>query len=51
MSLPSMSDSRITPYTEQEEYNAADGMIMATIQYHVHTIYECDNKEQLTKYY
>ena len=24
---------------------------MATIQYHVASVYECNNKEQLTKYY
>ena len=51
MSLTSKGGSRITPDTEQEVYIAADGMIMATIQYHVRSIYECDNKEQLTKYY
>ena len=29
----------------------ADGMTMATIRYHVHSVYECNNKEQLIKCY
>ena len=51
MALTSKGGNYITPDTEEEDPEAADGMIMATIQYHVHSIYECDNKEQLIKYY
>ena len=51
MSLTSKGGNEITPNTEPEEYNASAGMVMAMIQYHIHSIYECDNKEQLTKYY
>ena len=51
MALTSNGGNGITPDMEQEDHNEANGVIMATIQYHVHSIYECDNKKQLTKYY
>ena len=50
MALTSKGGNRITPNTEEEDPNRTDGMTMATIQYHVHSIYKCDNKEQLIKY-
>ena len=50
MALTSKVGNRVTPDMVDEDLNAADGMITAPIQYHVHSIYECDNKEQLIKY-
>ena len=51
MALTSKVGNRVTPDMVEEDLNAADGMITAPIQYHVHSIYECDNKEQFIKYY
>ena len=51
MALTSKGGNRITPDTQEEDLQSSDGMAMATIQYHVASVYECKNKEQLTKYY
>ena len=51
MALTSKGGNRITPDTEEEDLQTADGMTMATIRYHVHSVYKCNNKEQLIKYY
>ena len=39
------------PLPEKELYNPASGMVLSTIEWSVNSIYECNNKEQLTKYY
>ena len=41
----------ITPYTAPEEYDPPNGTIFETIEYHVRSIYECKNKEQMIRYY
>ena len=41
----------ITPYTAPEEYDPSSMMTFAEIEYHANLIYECENKEQLIKYY
>ena len=51
MALTSKGGNRITPDIQEEDLLSPDGMAMATIQYHVASVYECENKEQLTKYY
>ena len=51
MALTSKGGNRITPDTKEEDLQSSYGMAMATIQYHMASVYECDNKEQLTKYY
>ena len=51
MALTSKGGNHITPDTEEEDLQTADGMTMATIRYHFHSVYKCNNKEQLIKYY
>ena len=51
MALTSKSGNRITLDTQEEDLQSPDEMAMATIKYHVASVYECENKEQLTKYY
>ena len=51
MALTSKGGNRITTDTQEDDLQTADGMTMATIQYHSALVYECNNKEQLTKYY
>ena len=41
----------ITPYTAPEEYNPSSMMTFTAIEYHARSIYECENKEQLVKFY
>ena len=43
--------NRITPYAAPEEYEPSSMMTFAGIEYHANSIYECENKEQLIKYY
>ena len=46
--LTSKGGERLTPHTDPEEYDSSSGMVF---QAEVNSIYECENKEQLTKYY
>ena len=43
--------NRTTPYTASEIYDPSSMMTFATIEYHADSIYECENKEQMIKYY
>ena len=46
--LTSEGGERLTPHTDPEEYDPSSGMVF---QAEVNSIYERENKEQLTKYY
>ena len=48
--ITSKSGTRVTPDTAPEEYDPSNDGVFATIEYHVNSIYECENKEQLIKY-
>ena len=43
--------NRITPLEDKEDLANTNGMAMAMIQWSINSIYECENKEQLIKYY
>ena len=52
MSLTDADDSRrVIPMSEPGLSNPSNCLIMATIHWSVNSIYECNNKEQLIKYY
>ena len=51
MSLEDDGTERIIPETRPSEYDSLDGMMMAAINLSVNSIYDCDNKEQLTNDY
>ena len=43
--------NRVTPDTAPEECGLSNGGVFATIECHVNSIHECENKYQLIKYY
>ena len=49
--ITSKGVNRVTPNTAPEEYNSSNGGLFAKIEYRVNSIYECENKGQLIKYY
>ena len=51
MHLNPDSGNRLTPLVDEEDIDSSSGMIMAAIQWSINSIYECENKEQLIKYY
>ena len=54
MSISKDESNRITPDTDPSEYDGSKGIIMAaetTIQWSINSIYQCENTEQLIKYY
>ena len=51
MSLLDDGTERIIPETDPSEYDGSNGLIMSAIQWSVNSIYECQNREQLTKYF
>ena len=51
MSLEDDGVNNIIPETHHSEYDSIDGLEEATMNWSVNSIYECDNKEQLIKYY
>jgi hypothetical protein len=46
--LCSEGGERITPHTSPEEYDPTSGIVF---QAEINSIYECENKEQITKYF
>lgn len=51
MSLVDDGTERIVPETDPSEHDGSNGLVMSAIQWSVNSIYECQNREQLTKYY
>ena len=51
MSLQDDGTTRLTPDTDPSEYDGSNGMVMSAITWSVNSIYECQNKNQLIKYY
>ena len=51
IALTSEGGERLTPYTAPEEYDPSIMMTYAAINYQVNSVYECQNKQQLIKYY
>ena len=51
MTLEDDGTERVIPETHPSEHDSSSGMVMAAMNWSVNSIYECDNKAQLTKYY
>ena len=51
MSLVDDNTPNIVPDSDDVDFKRTDGMIMSAIQWSVNSIYECQNKEQLVKYF
>ena len=51
MSLDDDQTPNIVPDSNDVDFQRSDGMIMSTIQWSVNSIYKCQNKEQLVKYF
>ena len=51
MSLTDDGTDHIVPDTDPSEYDGSNGLIMSAVQWSVNSIYECNSKEQLVKYY
>ena len=50
-SLTSKGEKRSTPPTDPEEYDPSSGMVLSVIKYQANSIYKCENKQKLIKYY
>jgi len=51
MSLVDDGTQRVVPETDPSEHDGSNGLVMSAIQWSVNSIYECQNREQLIKYY
>ena len=51
MNLESDSGSQLTPTYDSDKYNVSSGNLYQMLQYSANNIYECENKQQLIKYY
>ena len=50
-SLVDDGTEHVVPETGSSEYDRSNGLVMSAIQWSVNSIYECQNREQLIKYY
>ena len=51
MSLVDDGTERVVAETDRSEYDGSNGLVMSVIQWSVNSIYKCQNREQLVKYY
>ena len=51
MSLTDDGTPNIVPEPDDVDFERTDGMIMSAMEWSINSIYECQNKEQLIKYY
>ena len=51
MSLVDDGTERVVPETDPLEYDGSSGLVLSAIQWSVNSIYECQNREHLIKYY